>query len=371
MSLPNFPMVASGMLLVTKQLEETPSGGRQLLCRLNHDALQEIFGERFSVFELLPGPVGSPASFANACRGHIDGVTAGSIGGILRAVRDKSISQLFIDGSNLGEIARTVKAVFPQVRVCTFFHNVEARFFLGALRYTKSLKALAVLIANYLAERKSVRHSDRIICLSRRDSDQLRRIYGRAATNIMPMALKDRLVHAGALAVGSRGGEKYALFVGGGFYANRAGIAWFVKNVAPRVRMKVVIVGKGMEDLRGELEIPGKVELVGEVENLVPWYMNAHLVIAPIFDGSGMKTKVAEALMFGKRVIGTPEAFSGYEDALPLAGEICRDADEFHAALQRSLQDPFCVMDQQLRALYDRNYSYPAARRRLEDILAA
>jgi len=358
------------MLLVTKQLEEIPSGGRQLLCRLNHDALQEIFGERFSVFELLPGPVGSPASFANACRGHIDGVTPGSIGGILRAVRDKSIGQLLIDGSNLGEIARTVKTVFPQVRVCTFFHNVEARFFLGALRHTKSLKALAVLIANYLAERKSVRHSDRIICLSRRDSDQLRRFYGRSATDITPMALKDRLLHAGALAVGARG-EKYALFVGSGFYANRAGIAWFVKNVAPRIRMQIVIVGKGMEDLRGELEIPGKVELVGEVESLVPWYLNAHLVIAPIFDGSGMKTKVAEALMFGKRIIGTPEAFSGYEDALPAAGEICCTADDFVVALHRSMQNPFCAIDEQLRALYEQNYSYPAARRRLKEILSA
>ena len=38
----------------------------------------------------------------------------------------------------------------------------------------------------------------------------------------------------------------------------------------------------------------------------------AALVIAPIFDGSGMKTKVAEALMHGKHVVGTPEAFSGY-----------------------------------------------------------
>jgi len=358
-------------MLVTKQLEQMPFGGRQLLCRLNHDALQELFGERFSVFELLPSSVGTPASYTKAFRGHIDGVTVGSIDGVLQAVRDRSVGQLFIDGSNLGEIVRAVKTVFPQVRVLTFFHNVEARFFLGALRHIKSLKALAVLIVNYLAERKSVRHSDRIICLSRRDSDQLMRLYGRSATDITPMALSDRLVHSGAATATGAGGEKYVLFVGSGFYANLNGIAWFLRNVAPRISMTTVVVGNGMEDLRGKFEGSEKILLIGEVESLTPWYLNAHVVIAPIFDGSGMKTKVAEALMFGKRVIGTPEAFSGYEDALPRAGEICHTADEFVAALHRSLHAPYKAMDEELRVIYATNYSYPVALRRLKGILTA
>ena len=40
--------------------------------------------------------------------------------------------------------------------------------------------------------------------------------------------------------------------------------------------------------------------VVGEVESLAQWYHDAYFVVAPIFDGSGMKTKVAEALMYGK-----------------------------------------------------------------------
>ena len=35
---------------------------------------------------------------------------------------------------------------------------------------------------------------------------------------------------------------------------------------------------------------------------------------SPIFYGSGMKTKVAEALMHGKRIIGTNNAFAGYDN---------------------------------------------------------
>jgi len=36
-------------------------------------------------------------------------------------------------------------------------------------------------------------------------------------------------------------------------------------------------------------------------------------VILPIISGSGMKTKTAEALMYGKSIIGIKEAFEGYK----------------------------------------------------------
>lgn len=98
----------------------------------------------------------------------------------------------------------------------TFFHNVEARFFLGALRHSRTLHALAVLIANYLAERKSVRYSDKIICMTSRDSDLLHRLYGRPATHLSAMAIRDQLPTGMDMTADVPRG-KYALFVGGHF----------------------------------------------------------------------------------------------------------------------------------------------------------
>ena len=40
------------LLLLTNQLEDKPSGGRQLLCKLNYDVLKEIYGNQLLVFEL-------------------------------------------------------------------------------------------------------------------------------------------------------------------------------------------------------------------------------------------------------------------------------------------------------------------------------
>ena len=122
--------------------------------------------------------------------------------------------------------------------------------------------------------------------------------------------------------------KKFALFVGGAFYANQKGIAWFVKHVVPKIDIKVYIIGKGFEKYKHSLELEGKVEVIGEVKSLSNWYLQAHFVIAPIFKGSGMKTKIAEAIMFGKKIIGTPEAFSGYEDVVDQLGWICETSND-------------------------------------------
>ena len=67
-----------------------------------------------------------------------------------------------------------------------------------------------------------------------------------------------------------------------------------------------------MEELREDLT-RNNVTVVGSVENLDEWYNKADLVVGPIFKGEGMKTKTCEALMYGKRYLGTDEALEGYE----------------------------------------------------------
>ena len=357
-----------GIMLITNNLENSPSGGRELLCKLNHDALRAIYGERLMLFELPRSRLHGLRSIVGAFRGHIDGLNDAVIAKALQTIQARNIGKVFVDGSNLGGFVKVLKQLLPKVQVITFFHNVEARFFLGSLRQVKTLRAMAVLIVNYLAEKKSVRYSDKLICLSERDSRLLYKLYGRAATHVSPMALQDKLPQGDA-STHSTPREKFALFVGGGFYANRAGITWFVKHVAPRISIKTCIVGRDFEDLKDILELDGKVEVVGAVDSLAQWYQNAHFVIAPIFDGSGMKTKVAEALMYGKKIIGTPEAFSGYEGVAERAGWVCATAAEFVAAITEAKNEVTQSFYPELRMLYEEKYSFAAAVSRLAAIL--
>jgi glycosyltransferase involved in cell wall biosynthesis len=358
----------SKVLLITNQPPAQMAGGRAMLCRLNRDALQDLVGSQLVVVELLRRSVSGGMEAARALLGEIDGINQGAIEHVSALLADGTVTRVFIDGSNLGMLARTIKHRFPHVEVITFFHNVEARFFYGALRKTRTLHAAAVMIANYLAERSSVRHSDKRICLSERDSHLLRRLYGRSATHVAPIALHDRAPEGPGAS--DPPAEKFALFVGGMFYANEAGIAWYAEHVAPKIGMRTCVVGHGTEALRDRLELHENITVVGSVSSLADWYQRAHVVVAPIFDGSGMKTKVAEALMYGKRVIGTPEAFSGYEDLAQQAGEVCQSAEEFAVAINRSEDLPYCMCDPQLRMLYLQMYSFAAARKRLQAVLS-
>jgi len=356
------------VVLIGAVLQAAPAGGRALLSRLNHDILADIFGPRLVAFEVRASPLRGWRAIKAMFSGCIDGLDGAVVARAIHTIREARANKVFVDGSNLGMAVQAIKRACPGVEVSTFFHNCEARFFLGSFRQSRTIRSLGVLIANWLAERRAVRFSDNLICLSERDSAQLRALYGRAATHVSAMALQDRLP-AMVPASGSVDQERYALFVGGTFYANREGIAWFAEHVAPRIQIKTRVVGAGFESLKQQLERHGNVEVIGSVESVAPWYLGAQFVVAPVFDGSGMKTKVAEALMFGRTVVGTPEAFSGYEDVAIRAGLVCSTASDFVNAIERIMKNPVQGFNPELRALYEQKYSFAAARSRLAQIL--
>lgn len=349
------------LLYVTTCVNTTSVGGREQLTKLNGVILQKLFGGGYKHIE-LNGVAGFGKLF-----GFINGVSRESIDLVCKHINQSGCRLIFLDGSNLGRLAEGIKKSIPDVEVVTFFHNCEARFFLGALRLSKSPRALAVLLGNYLAERSAARFSDKLICLNERDSSILKRLYGRGATHISAMAISDKL--QSKMTPVSFQACRYALFVGGAFYANKAGIQWYCRNVAPSIPLETYVVGRGLEALKDDLERHVNVRVVGEIDDLGPWYQNAQVVVAPIFDGSGMKTKVAEALMFGKRIIGTPEAFMGYEDIAGIAGEVCVDTADFINALCREAARPFITIEPQLRTIYEDRYSFLAASSRLSSIL--
>jgi hypothetical protein len=73
--------------------------------------------------------------------------------------------------------------------------------------------------------------------------------------------------------------------------------------------------------------------------------------------------------MFGKKIVGTPEAFSGYENVAGRVGWVCANADEFVAAIGRAEREIVESFDAESRAIYEDNYSFHAARVRLAEIL--
>ena len=167
---------AQDIMLATAPLQVAPSGGRALLSRLIHDCVVGLFAQRLVVLELHPQRAGGFKTLTNIWNGYINGLDSAVIHAVLLAIRQRGIRKVIVDGSNLGALVAAIKSRCPGVEVSTFFHNCEARFFWGALREHRTLRSLGVLFANYLAERRAVRYSDKLICLSERDSSLLRRL---------------------------------------------------------------------------------------------------------------------------------------------------------------------------------------------------
>jgi len=354
-------------LFISTDIQINPQGGREKLTKLHYDILLELYGPRLNTFRLKERSL-QKKSMIYSVLGYIDGLSIAVIGQIVDFVADNGITEVFIDGSNLGVVVDKIKKKCRHTHVYVLFHNVESRFFLGAFLENISFHSLGVLIANYFAEFYAVKSADHIITLSKRDSLLLHRLYGRSAHSITPISLDDTF-NPEYFNTEYAHKKEYALFVGGTFYANQQGIAWFVKNVVPYIDIMICIVGKGFEDFRDKLEIPGKVEVIGTVDSLAEWYCQAKFIIAPIFDGSGMKTKVAESLMFGKKVVGTPEAFSGYEDCASIAGWCCSTVNDFILAMNEAQKINIPQFDEHLRNIFIENYSLKAASKRLHTIL--
>jgi glycosyltransferase involved in cell wall biosynthesis len=340
-------------------------GGREQLSRLHRSALQGLLGDRFDELLLPRTPMRGLSGLSAIWSGRVDGTDRAAEQRVLDHIARHDIAQVWLDGSNLGALAKAVKRRFPAVEIFTFLHNIEPRFFLGALRHRPSPRALAVVAATFVAERKATRWSDRLVTLNARDSSALKRWHGRPASDLLAMAIEDRWPGEASV----DGLEKRSLlFVGGSFYANKAGIAWFAQHVAPSLKVETLVVGSGMDEQRLALERTGNVRVIGRVDDLAPFYRNALAVVAPIFDGSGMKTKVAEAWMHGKTVIGTDEAFTGYEGATPAT--VCNDAADFIAAVEALAAAPPPAFDPALRALYLQHYSRAALAATLQRMIA-
>ncbi len=96
-------------MLVTNTIEDSPIGGREMLCKMNHEMLNELYGYLCSVYELNKSPIRGAKSIANTFKGHIDGVSGGTIAAAFREIEKSDAERNFVDGSNLGEFVRAEK----------------------------------------------------------------------------------------------------------------------------------------------------------------------------------------------------------------------------------------------------------------------
>ncbi len=324
---------------------------------------------------------------------------------------------VFLDRSLFGIVAKQLKEAGYQGRIMVYFHNVETIYFDAKLGHIPGKSVFMRCVARNDAY--SCRYADCMIAINKRDEQTLQTLYGRKADALISCSMADRLGETNAEAQSGkpdaedrvakpsakpsaetsaedRAGEASAetsaetsaevepnaearpvmtrprprcLFLGTYFAPNNEGILWFVRNVLPHVDIEMLVVGKGMARLKAEAPELKDIEVVSDAPDLRPYLEDADLMILPIFSGSGMKIKTCESLMFGKNILGTREAFEGYEGDYDRIGAMCNSADDFISAIQGFISSPRPRFNAYSRQLYLDHYSMQASARAYGQLL--
>lgn len=101
---------------------------------------------------------------------------------------------------------------------------------------------------------------------------------------------------------------------------NAAAVESFARSVMPdlaKAGIRVRITGKGLDaKVKERLERLG-VDCTGHVQDVSDFYQSVRIIAAPYTLGGGVRMKVAEALGWGRPVIGTALAFQGIGPGVP------------------------------------------------------
>ena len=284
---------------------------------------------------------------------------------VFRTIQKKRISIVYIDNSVSGKLIQDIKRKFPTIKVIAFFHDIE----IVKMKEDKdnSLFRRLSLPVYFKNERLTAACADKNIVLNERDKRLFENEFKKEPDAIVPIIIPD----VGELPFDKKhvaNAKLKILFVGVEYGPNLDGVRWFLKNVIPYIKcdFEFNVVGYRMEKYREEFEQGhDHVHVIGTVDSLKDWYVDSDLIVAPIFEGGGMKVKTAEALSYGKHFVGCSESLEGYWEGIPDSLRNhkifkCDVPEEFAEAIDEIAGREFYVNDNEIKEWADSNYSYQA-----------
>lgn len=153
----------------------------------------------------------------------------------------------------------------------------------------------------------------RVVFVTEQDAEAVRGLNGdvRASvvTNGVDFPASDNEVHRVARSV---------LFVGNmSWEPNSYAVDWFTSRVWPAIlaaepAMRFNIVGRGITSAqRSRWSVVPGIRVVGEVDDVTPWYQATDIFVCPMMSGTGIKNKLLEAFASHATVVATTVAVQG------------------------------------------------------------
>jgi len=233
------------------------------------------------------------------------------------------------------------RGVAPAVRTVTL-HNVESDLLRHtgstALRIGRPLVERAHLAALLRFERRAVESADLAFAYSAADLARYRELYPAAR-----WAETRNGTHASLVTPAPQPAAPSALLVGSlGYAPNVAGLYWFLDHVLPLLPrdLRVTVAGSRAPDEVRRRLAAAPVRFVDTPADLEPLYAEHALAVVPVFQGSGTRGKILEALAYERAVVTTTPGAGGLELAEGEGFVLADDAERFAAKVARLAAAP-------------------------------
>lgn len=263
-----------------------------------------------------------------------------------------------------GKLAKILKNRFPNIKIITFFHNVEIQYARSYLKWWK-IKSWYYYYLAKINEKNSVIFSDYIFTITKNDSVLLYEEYNHKASEIMSFSIQNLInkdILNSLIKTNKKISKKECLFVGSNFFGNTEGLNWFIKEILPYTDIHLTIVGNGMSNMFIKTD---KIDVYDFVDDLSIFYRQTDFVVLPIISGGGMKTKTAEAMMWGKAIIGTNNSFIGYEIKECHGIYNCNTPNEFIKAIQNIYSDDIYYFNENIYQRFKNYHSTDIIQKRI------
>lgn len=320
------------ILFISSRLEKERKNGAYLVAKRNLDNLKSIF-KNIQIYKVSQKNIFF--RIISICMfNRLESSSIKVEREILEKIKKNKYTIIFLDGSGYGYLSEKIKKNFPNIKIIVFCHDINFYLYSSIIseerNFLRKLKAKKEKYNSEINENKVFKNADKIITLNKRDTKLLKDKYGYDTSKEIGITFEDTEVK-NIKYDNLINNDFILLFVGvANFIPNISGLEFFIQNVLPAINVKLFVVGKGMEKYRKDFEKANeKIKVIGTVENIEEYYLKADAVVAPIFIGGGMKVKTGEALMYGKSIFGTIEAFQGYEIDYEKIGGVCNTAEEF------------------------------------------
>jgi glycosyltransferase involved in cell wall biosynthesis len=235
---------------------------------------------------------------------------------------------------------------FSSAKISLRAHNIESEIWARRARNeSSSLKKILLLnifsrMLNF--EKKFINKYDILIPITNKDFEQYQ-MWG----NNKPAIIAPFGINAKEYKMESTPSSKpLKLFFLGSldWIPNIEGLLWFVEKVFKPIsnsNIELHIAGRNSNSrLRQTLKKEKNIIFHGEVESSKDYVLDKHIMVVPLFAGSGMRVKIIEGMAMGKPVISTPLGMEGINVTNGEMANICPQADCFIKTIMDFFDNP-------------------------------